>query len=150
MAQNQPPSTAVIGAAAALAAGIAIATQGAMNQTLARTNGPLTAVAVSGFGAGTLALTALLATRGFTPLGPASVWTYLGGVCGLVLLLGITLAVPRIGALSTAALVVAAQLTMAAAIDHLGWLGVSSRPLSLPKIVGLVGVMCFAWLTVRR
>jgi len=78
------------------------------------------------------------------------VWAYFGGVCGFVLLLGITLAVPRIGALSTAALVVAAQLAMAAGIDQFGWLGVSTRSLSATRLFALVGMLFFAWLSVRR
>ena len=143
-------SAAFFGATTALAAGIAIAIQGALNQTLARTNGPFSAVAVSGLGAGTLALLAFAATRGSASLHSAPVWAYFGGACGFVLLLGITLAVPRIGALSTAALVVAAQLAMAAAIDQFGWLGVSTRPLSATRLSALVGMLFFAWLSVRR
>ncbi len=108
------------------------------------------AVAVSGLGAGTLALLAFAATRGSASLHSAPVWAYVGGACGFVLLLGITLAVPRIGALSTAALVVAAQLAMAAAIDQFGWLGVSTRSLSATRLFALVGMLFFAWLSVRR
>ena len=58
-------------------------------------------------------------------------WLHLGGVYGLVIIVGAAVAFPRLGAGSTMALFVAAQLVAALALDHFGATGVPVTPARL-------------------
>jgi transporter family-2 protein len=46
-------------------------------------------------------------------------------------------AAPRIGLASALTLGVAAQLVVAVALDHFGWMGLAAKPIDLSKIAGL-------------
>src|SRR5882757_4561316 len=68
--------------------------------------------------------------EGFPP------WLYGGGIIGAFMLFAALLAVPRLGATTTAALIVAGQLVAALTIDHVGWFGMPQHPLDGQRIVG--------------
>jgi transporter family-2 protein len=130
----------------AVLAGIAAACQGSVN-------GALTDRA--GLGA-TLLFNSLVVTAGslvlFFASGPRTLsalsgapWTYyMGGLCGVVIVAGMSLVVPRIGNATTLALVVLGQGAMGLVIDHFGLLGMRTIPLTATRIGGallLVGGM---------
>jgi transporter family-2 protein len=63
-------------------------------------------------------------------------WLYGGGIIGAFMLFAALLAVPRLGATTTAALIVAGQLAAALAIDHVGWFGIPEHPVNGQRIIG--------------
>jgi transporter family-2 protein len=62
----------------------------------------------------------------------------------------ITIAGPRIGVLATTALLVAAQLAVAAVIDRWGLFGLERVPFSTTRLVGIVLLALGAALALRR
>lgn len=60
-------------------------------------------------------------------------WAWIGGICGVVTLAGVTVAAPRIGAGGTIALVVAGQVIFSLALDHFGFSGLVPQPLNLQR-----------------
>ena len=44
--------------------------------------------------------------------------------------------VPRLGAMSVMALLIAGQMTMSLVMDHFGWLGIPSQPISPLRVLG--------------
>lgn len=62
-------------------------------------------------------------------------WAWFGGVLGACFIAILASAGRELGATFVVALVVAGQLLTSLALDHFGWLGFPTRPLSLYKIV---------------
>jgi transporter family-2 protein len=71
------------------------------------------------------------------------------GGLGVVLICAVSYTIPRIGLAATVSLVVAAQLTIGALLDHLGILGLAGRPLDLPRLAGIALLLLGAWLVLR-
>jgi transporter family-2 protein len=65
-------------------------------------------------------------------------WMWLGGVMGLIVVLSITFAQPRIGATATIGILIAGQLVMGALIDRFGLFGVDQIAISPARIAGIV------------
>jgi bacterial/archaeal transporter family-2 protein len=65
-------------------------------------------------------------------------WMWLGGVMGLIVVLSITFAQPRIGATATIGILIAGQLVMGALIDRFGLFGVEQIAISPARIAGIV------------
>lgn len=65
-------------------------------------------------------------------------WMWLGGLMGLVVVLTITFAQPRIGATATIGILIAGQLVMGTVIDRYGLFGVAQIGISTPRAVGVV------------
>lgn len=77
-------------------------------------------------------------------------WYALGaGALGVILIAAITFTIPRIGVAATVALVVAAQLSIGAWLDHFGLLETAMRELGLGRIAGIVLLLAGAWLVLR-
>lgn len=89
-----------------------------------------------------LSLAILVAARaGLGSLGSAfrtPAWMWLGGLMGLMVVLSITFAQPRIGATATIGILIAGQLVMGAAIDRFGLFGVDRIGISAPRAAGIV------------
>jgi transporter family-2 protein len=68
----------------------------------------------------------------------APAWMWLGGVMGLIVVLTITFAQPRIGATATIGILIAGQLVMGAVIDRFGLFGVDRIAISMPRAAGIV------------
>jgi bacterial/archaeal transporter family-2 protein len=64
-------------------------------------------------------------------------WLWLGGVMSVFIVLGITVATPRIGVAATIGIVIAGNLVMAALIDQYGWLGQEQVALTGLRLLGL-------------
>jgi transporter family-2 protein len=88
-----------------------------------------------------LAATLLLVARqGIGGLGGALTapkWLWAGGAMGLLVVLTITFAQPRIGATATIGILIAGQLMMGAVIDRFGLFGVDQIAISWPRAVGI-------------
>ncbi|MGN6116846.1 MAG: DMT family transporter [Nitrobacter sp.] len=127
----------------AFGAGVSIVIQQALNSNL-RTE--LNSAAWSGFvsySAG-LACMALLVIALREPLPPVGVmaripwWAWTGGVFGAIFIgLGIML-VPKLGAATFIALLVAGQMIGSVVFDHFGWLGLAQRPIDLSRVIGVL------------
>jgi bacterial/archaeal transporter family-2 protein len=64
-------------------------------------------------------------------------WLWLGGVMSVFIVLGITVATPRIGVAATIGIVIAGNLVMASLIDQYGLLGQEQVAITGLRLVGL-------------
>jgi transporter family-2 protein len=130
-------------AALAMAAGVAVAFQGATNQGLMKTVGIGPALVVNTLvvllGA-TLLWLATGAKTTFFPAGASGTF-YLGGVFGFIIIAAAVLAFPRLGAAYAVALMVCGQCLAAMVIDHYGLLGMAKNPATLPRVIGVLLVV---------
>ena len=135
---------------AGLGGAVQIATQGRLGDRIGSLEA-LTCAALVG-GAATVIML-LLARRslgglrhGFT--GPK--WMLLGGLMGVVIVLAITVAGPKIGIVATTAFLIVGQFTLATLIDRFGWFGIQAVPLQWTRVVGLALLAAGAALTLKR
>jgi bacterial/archaeal transporter family-2 protein len=77
-------------------------------------------------------------------------WMLLGGVMGLIIVLAITYAGPRIGVAATVGILIAGQLVMGAAIDRWGLFGSEKIALHWPRVLGIVLLAAGAALSLRK
>ena len=80
----------------------------------------------------------------------APVWLWAAGVMGLIVILSITFASPRIGAAATIGLLIAGQLAMGAVIDRFGLFGLEQIPISWERALGIALLAVGAALSLRR
>jgi transporter family-2 protein len=82
----------------------------------------------------------LVARRGFGGLDEAfgaPRWMWAGGAMGLLVVLTITFAQPRIGTTATIGILIAGQLVMGAVIDRYGLFGVDQIAITWPRLLGI-------------
>ncbi|RRD58721.1 DMT family transporter [Comamonadaceae bacterium OH2545_COT-014] len=127
----------------ALLAGVAAATQAAVNSQLAAGLGgqPVLAALVS-FAVGTvfLALAGLgLADvpRAWAALPRQPLWLWLGGVLGAGFVLTMVVLAPRVGIVNLLFCIIVGQLLAATVIDHWGLLRMPARPMNWSRLLGL-------------
>jgi len=65
-------------------------------------------------------------------------WAWLAGPMGAFFVTMTIVAVPRLGAMSVMALLIAGQMGMSLVMDHFGWLGIPAQPISLWRILGAI------------
>ena len=137
-----------------LSAGFAGSVQAAVLGRLGDRVGTVEAVGFSTLVAGATGILVLLVARrslagvqhGFhQPL-----WMWLGGILSAFIVLSITFAAPKIGVAAAIGLVITANLVVAAAIDRLGWFGVTPIPLEWSRIVGILLLAGGATLVLRH
>ena len=125
-----------------LVAGLAGSIQVAVSGNFGRRIGVLEAAAFGAiFAALILVALVAVASRGLSGIAAGlgePPWLWLNGVMSAIVVAGITYAGPRIGTFATIALVIAAQLFMAALIDAVGMFGLERIPLNWSRIAGLV------------
>jgi len=127
----------------ALIAGAMMPTQAAINNKLAGyVASPVSAAFIS-FLIGTVGLFIyMVATR--TPLGsllnikdaPPIAW--IGGLLGAFFVTCTVILAPRIGVAMTFSLIVAGQMLITLVLDHFGFLGLDEKPVSIPRILGVL------------
>jgi transporter family-2 protein len=137
----------------ALAMGAASAVQGATNGTLAGRVGLASALLVNASVVFAGALAAwLVARRGLESEPPSPWFLYAGGLYGLFIIAGAAYAFPRLGAGPTTALMVAAQLVAALALDHWG-VPAGKIPVTPGRLLGvallLAGAVLVLWPRLR-
>jgi transporter family-2 protein len=141
-------------AAFAFCAGLGGALQIAVQSRLGDRVGSIEALATAGIVASVCAVTVLLIARGGTGrvdegfTGPT--WQLLGGVMSALIVLAITVAGPRIGTVSTTALLISGQFVFASVIDRFGWFGFDRVALTWTRVLGLALLAAGAVLTLRR
>jgi transporter family-2 protein len=139
---------------AAVMLGVAVSFQPLMNAVLARAIGsPFGAAAIS-IAVAALGAAAMVAVTGRGEISRATLasvpwWIYLAGFVGTLFVAGGVVIAPVTGAQLFFISVIAGQLIGAALADHFGLFGLSVRPLSLERALGLSLVLAGA-LLVRR
>ena len=135
----------------ALLAGISVPTQAGINAQLGLwTRSPVLASTIS-FMVGTLTLVLYslvtriplpsLATAGNHPW-----WIWVGGSLGAFFVTSTIILVPKLGATTMVALILAGQMFASLLLDHFGWLGYPLHPISLGRIAGIILVCGGIWL----
>jgi len=138
----------------AVAAGLAGSIQVALMSRLGERIGVLEALAFSTVLTAGIAFVILVLARaslaGFERAVHQPWWMLLGGVMGLVIVLSITYAGPRIGVAATVGILIAGQLAMGAAIDRWGLFGSERIALHWPRLLGIALLAVGAALSLRK
>ncbi len=137
-----------------MAAGLAGSIQVALMSRLGERIGVLEALAFSTVLTAGIAFVILVLARaslaGFERAVHQPWWMLLGGVMGLVIVLSITYAGPRIGVAATVGILIAGQLAMGAAIDRWGLFGSERIALHWPRLLGIALLAVGAALSLRK
>jgi transporter family-2 protein len=126
----------------AIAAGIGLVIQQAVNASLRSALQSSAWTAFTSYGVGWVCMVLLiLALRDPVPAANLVTrvpwWAWGGGALGSVfIVLGIFL-VPQIGAATFFTLVIAGQMLASVAFDHFGWLGLTQRPVDASRLIGV-------------
>lgn len=64
-------------------------------------------------------------------------WAWSGGIFGAVFIGLSILVAKQLGAATLVALLITGQMLAAITLDHFGWLGLTQRPIDLPRIIGV-------------
>lgn len=130
----------------ALVAGVALATQVAINTQLrAAVGSPMQATFISLCVGAVAALTYAVVTREPLPqaasVTAAPWWVWCGGLLGVFYLWATVVASPKLGVAVTFGLVIAGQVVTSLVLDHFGFLNVPVHPASGQRVVGVVLVV---------
>ena len=128
----------------ALAAGVALATQSAINTQLAKAmSGEAVIATFISFAVGTIVLffiawvkTDLWGNLSAIPSQPW--WKLIGGVLGAVVVFTTVLLAPKLGITAMLFFIIVGQLITAATIDHFGLIGMPIREVNITKLIGLI------------
>lgn len=127
----------------ALIAGVALASQSAINTQLAKAvgNEPIIATLIS-FAVGTILLffIALFKTdlwAGLTALPQQPWWKLIGGALGALVVFTTVLLASKLGITAMLFFIIVGQLITAATIDHFGLIGMPVREVNFTKFIGL-------------
>ena len=128
----------------ALAAGIALATQSAINTQLAKAmSGEAVIATFISFAVGTIVLffiawvkTDLWGNLSTVPSQPW--WKLIGGILGAVVVFTTVLLAPKLGITAMLFFIIIGQLITAATIDHFGLIGMPIREVNITKFIGLI------------
>ena len=124
----------------AFLAGAMLPLQAALNARLGRVLGsPIWASSVSG-AVTTLTLVIVGAAILRAPprvagLGDVPWWAWTGGLCGVVALIGMTAATPRLGAATMIAAVICGQVIFSLVLDRFGLFGLAAQCLSPRRVL---------------
>lgn len=128
----------------ALAAGVALATQSAINTQLAKAmSGEAVIATFISFAVGTIVLffiawvkTDLWGNLSAIPSQPW--WKLIGGVLGAVVVFTTVLLAPKLGITAMLFFIIVGQLITATTIDHFGLIGMPNREVNITKFIGLI------------
>ena len=65
-------------------------------------------------------------------------WMWTGGLCGAIIVFGNAWLVPKVGVGVFSMALLVGQLGLSILMEHYGWLGAPRKPVSWPKIVGIL------------
>lgn len=135
-------------------AGLAGSVQVALMSRLGERIGTIEALAFATLLTAILSTVVLVAARGslggFGDGFRAPVWMWLAGLMGLIVILSITFATPKIGATATIGLLIAGQLAMGTVIDRYGLFGLERIPVGWPRLLGIGLLALGAALSLKR
>ena len=127
-----------------LAAGVALATQSAINTQLAKAMSGEAVIAIFiSFAVGTIVLffiawvkTDLWGNLSTVPSQPW--WKLIGGILGAVVVFTTVLLAPKLGITAMLFFIIVGQLITATTIDHFGLIGMPIREVNITKFIGLI------------
>lgn len=131
--------------------GIAVTLQSAFMGTMTRAIGTLESVLIT-YGSGAIVIALIMFVARGGNLGAwrdVPPYTLTAGLLGLVIVGSIGFATARQGLIVTFAVILVAQYTTAALLDHFGLFGVMLRPLSGQRAMGILLLLAGAWLVLR-
>ena len=128
----------------ALAAGVALATQSAINTQLAKAmSGEAVIATFISFAVGPIVLffiawvkTDLWGNLSTVPSQPW--WKLIGGILGAVVVFTTVLLAPKLGITAMLFFIIVGQLITATTIDHFGLIGMPIREVNITKFIGLI------------
>ena len=128
----------------ALVAGVALATQSAINTQLAKAmSGEAVIATFISFAVGTIVLffiawvkTDLWGNLSTVPSQPW--WKLIGRILGAVVVFTTVLLAPKLGITAMLFFIIVGQLITAATIDHFGLIGMPIREVNITKFIGLI------------
>ena len=128
----------------ALAAGVALATQSAINTQLAKAmSGEAVIATFISFAVGTIVLffiawvkTDLWGNLSAIPSQPW--WKLIGGILGAIVVFTTVLLAPKLGITAMLFFIIVGQLITATTIDHFGLIGIPIREVNITKLIGLI------------
>ena len=124
-------------------AGIGATTQLGLNMLLARKLGHPNLSALVSFTVGALTLLAIcLAMRlpwpSMETVRSIPFWYFAGGMAGALFVATSIVLAPRLGATTTAGVIIAGQIAATLLMDHFGWLGFNLHPMSVARVIGAI------------
>jgi bacterial/archaeal transporter family-2 protein len=139
--RDMPPLALWVSVLLAVGAGVSFVLQQAVNADLRAALGSAAWAGFVSYLGGTLCMFALaLAVRDPLPatamVARSNWWAWSGGFFGAIYIAISILLVPRIGAATFVALLVAGQMLSSLIADNYGWLGLAERPADVSRLVG--------------
>ena len=134
-----------------LLGGMAVGLQSPMASILSQRLGTLQSVFVVHLGGAIAVLLPMLfwGDGSFTEWRGVPWYVWGAGALGIMVIAGVSFAIPRVGAAASTMLIVAGQLVIGAVLDHYGWLGVERRPFRPEKLLGFLVIAAGLWLVLR-
>ncbi len=126
-----------------IGAGVSFVTQQALNAELCGYLGSATWAAFISYCGGVITMAVVLLVMRTPWLTASSVaksswWLWIGGFFGAIYIVAAIVLLPRLGATTVVALIVAGQMLASLVFDQLGILGLVHHPVSLPRLAGAV------------
>uniref|UniRef100_A0A7C2E3H2 DMT family transporter n=1 Tax=Ammonifex degensii TaxID=42838 RepID=A0A7C2E3H2_9THEO len=136
----------------AAASGAVMAVQGSVNALLGKISGLWEATfvvhAVGAAFAGMLLL--FLKSGGFSRLGQAPWYAWIGGILGVLIIYGVARSIPQVGVAPATTAIILGQVLTATVIDHFGLLGMTRLPFNYWRILGCVFLASGAWFLLKK
>ncbi len=139
-----------------LLAGMALAVQAGLNSQLRLAVGNPIFSSILSFSVGLTALLLFLVLLrppnlpALTSLTQITWWKWLGGTLGAFYIVVAILTAPKIGAAGFTGLLIAGQLIASLLLDHFGWVGFKTQPVSWTKIGGAAFLLLGVYLIVKK
>ncbi|KAF9987219.1 hypothetical protein BGZ65_004598 [Modicella reniformis] len=128
--------------------GVSTASQGAINTNLGKYTGQgLSSTIVFCVGAVASCIYFLIEIRGRPPanltlmVSKAPWWSWTGGILGATFVIITILAIPKLGAGTTSAIIISAKLLFSCVIDHFGLFGVQKRKYTVHRGLATIGLI---------
>ena len=140
---NKLKSIILVGVLGALMTGFAIGLQATLSSRIGGIIGPintgLLTNAIGGAIAGLIVLILILSQglEAWQIPWRATIMLAAAGALGIVIIMGVSFSLGRIGVTAGLAAIILGQLLVSVIVDATGWGGVEPIPLSLPRILGL-------------
>lgn len=128
--------------AIAVVVGVAGGMQVLVNSNLNRSADlPLTTLVVNMVAAvAVLTIYLIFSRQSFTVLKNADWYAFLGGLLGVIIVMGSTFVVIKMGVTLTSSIIIVSQLCFAMIADHYGFLGIKQIPMDMMRF-GALGLM---------
>ena len=127
-----------------LAAGVALATQSAVNTQLAKAmSGEAVIATFISFAVGTIVLFFIAWVKSdlwgnLSAIPSQPWWKLIGGILGAVVVFTTVLLAPKLGITAMLFFIIVGQLITATTIDHFGLIGMPIREVNITKFIGLI------------